>query len=307
MPHSRAARCRGYNVRRFGAGAAALAWLAAATAADPVASTERVADFEAGITYDNNLGNGHFRSDIRGDFFATAATSQGLFFPLGDSDGVTLTGDLRAQAFDRFDGMNNLSLGPTLGYRRKFGLGSTAPWVAVSASAARLDFQNSIRNGWQYDAALRAGRRIDQQWDVSAEFRYERRTADHDAPLVPGIPGDVFDIRGRSLALNADYAWTEKTLFSLSYGYRNGDVVSTTRPNFSIFRSSAAIAADPVFGDDAFAYRLYAATQLLALRASQALGSNSSLNLGLQRQLSRGDGGNNYAKNLVELTYLHSF
>jgi hypothetical protein len=278
-----------------------------ATGTSGPARAERISDFEGGVSYDNNLNNAKFRSDIHGDLAFSLGTSQGVFSQINDTDSVTLTGDLKGQSFHRFSGMSNLSLGATLGYRRKIGMGAMAPWLSASASAARLKFENEVRDGWQYAAVIRAGRRIDEHWDLNAEYRFEKRTGDNANPEVPGISGAVFDLRGHSLGLNAGYAWNDKTLLSMSYSYRDGDVVSTSRPNAGIFHVSSAIAEDPVFGEGAYAYRLRASTQLVSLRLSQAISGNASINLGLQRQFTYGDGGNPYYKNLVDLSYLHSF
>jgi hypothetical protein len=271
------------------------------------ACAERIADVDTGVSYDNNVSNGKFRSDVHGDLALEASTSQGIATQFTDSDSVSATADLRGQGFTRFDGLDNLALGGSLGYRDKFGLGALAPWISATLSAARLEYQNSVRNGWQYNAGLRAGKRFDERWDIGAEVTYDRRTADHTASLVPGISGAVYDIAGRSAGINAGYAWSNSLLLSASYAYRDGDVVSTTQPNRGIFFSSEAVAQDPAFGPGEFAYRLHASAQVFALRASQALGRNSSLNIGLLRQLTRGDGGNNYVKNVVDLTYLYSF
>jgi hypothetical protein len=278
-----------------------------ATGTSGPALADRISDFEGGMAYDNNIGNARFRSDIRGDFALNLGTSQGVVAQINDTDSVTLTGDLKGQSFHRFSGMSNLSLGATLGYRRKIGMGATAPWLSASTSAARLKFQNEVRDGWQYAAVIRAGRRVDEHWDLNAEYRFEKRTGDNENPEVPGISGAVFDLRGHSLGLNAGYAWNDKTLLSMSYSYRAGDVVSTSRPNAGIFLVSSAIAEDPVFGEGAYAYRLRASTQLVSLRLSQAIGGNASINLGLQRQFTHGDGGNTYNTNLVDLSYLYSF
>jgi hypothetical protein len=271
------------------------------------ACAERIADMDAGVSYDNNVSNGKFRSDVHGDLALEASTSQGVVSQFTDSNSVSATADLRGQSYTRFEGLNNLSLGGSLGYRDKFGVGALAPWISATLSAARLEYQNSVRNGWQYNAGMRAGKRLDERWNVGAEISYDRRTADHTASLVPGISGAVYDINGRSAGINAGYAWSNKLLLSTSYTFREGDVVSTTRPNPGIFFSSEAVAQDPAFGPGEFAYRLHAAAQILALRASQAVGRNSSLNLGFLRQLTRGDGGNNYVKNVVDLSYLYSF
>ena len=280
---------------------------ALATVAAGGARAERISDFEGGLSYDSNLGNAQLREDVHGDLALNLATSQGIFAQVGDSDSVTLTGDIRGQSFERFSGMSNLSLGATAGYRRKFGLGAMAPWVGATISAARLRFRNEVRDGWQYAAAVRAGKRFDEHWDVSAEYRFDKRTGDHAVPDVPGISGAVFDLRGHSLGITANYAWNDKTLLSAGYAVRSGDVVSTCRPYGGIFLVSSAVADDPVFGDGAYAYRLSASSQLFSLRLSQAIGANASINLGIQRQLTHGDGGNNYSKSIIELSYLYSF
>jgi hypothetical protein len=60
---------------------------------------------------------------------------------------------------------------------------------------------------------------------------------------------------------------------------RRGDVESTTRQNLDIFLASDAIAADPAFGSDFFAYRLRGTTATANATLSWALSERSSLNL----------------------------
>ena len=60
---------------------------------------------------------------------------------------------------------------------------------------------------------------------------------------------------------------------------RRGDVVSTTRINLPIFLASDAIAADPAFGSEFFAYRLRGTTSTATVNLSWALSDRSSLNL----------------------------
>jgi hypothetical protein len=271
------------------------------------AHADRISDYDAGLSYDSNLSSGKFREDTRGDFAFAVSSSQGMFSQLTDSDSVTATADLRYQSFNRLSGLDNASLGGTFGFRHKFGVGPLTPWFGASASGARMDFESGVRNGWQYAATARAGQRLNEQWDVSAALHLDRRTQDHPESLVPGIPGSVFDLRSHSVVLNTGYAWSNNLLLSASYVYRTGDVVSTTHPYGGIFFASAAVAADPAFGDNEFAYRLRATSQSLALRASQALNTHSSLNLGLQRQITHGDSGNNYNKTVVDFSYLYSF
>ena len=112
--------------------------------------------------------------------------------------------------------------------------------------------------------------------------------------MVPGISGAAFAQRNRVLSVDADYAWSEATTLSAGYARRKGDVTPTTQRNLPIFEASTAIAADPAFGNDWFAYRLPATTHVLSARWSRALGLRASLNFGIERQISYGSGGNDY-------------
>src|SRR5580692_1868822 len=72
------------------------------------ACADRISDVAAGASYDNNVSNGKFRSDVHGDLALEASTSQGVASQFTDSDSVSATADLRGQGFTRFDGLNNL-------------------------------------------------------------------------------------------------------------------------------------------------------------------------------------------------------
>jgi hypothetical protein len=95
---------------------------------------------------------------------------------------------------------------------------------------------------------------------------------------VPGISGKVFDLRGQTLYARAGYSVTDRLLLAAELDVRRGDVVATTRPDFQIFAVSDAIAADPTFGPDFFAYRLRGTTDTAKASASWALDDRSSVN-----------------------------
>jgi hypothetical protein len=204
--------------------------------------------------------------------------------------------------------MSNTAVGGTVALRRKFGVGPDVPWARLSASAAHLDFVNSVRSGWRYRAGVGAGQRLGERWDVQAAFEFERRNADRVTPYDPERSGAVFDQTNRSLSVDAFYFPGDKWSLATRYTRRDGDVaVTTTSESASIDSVATAETKDTVFGADATAYKLHATSHILALGAGYAINAHSSLNLRLQRQFTYGDGGNTYFKNVAAISYFYSF
>ena len=70
---------------------------------------------------------------------------------------------------------------------------------------------------------------------------------------------------GGGVEIGAAYAVTEQLASSGRFASRRGDVVSTTSQGYAIFQASNAIAADPAFGDELYAYRLRGTTNVFSL------------------------------------------
>lgn len=261
------------------------------------------------LTHHDNIALGQRAEDIRRDSALQLTASAGPQLQLGDRGALTATATLGAATYQRYDGLAHLSAGVTLSFQHKLGLGRAVPRLDVTASATRLDYRSALRDGWLYAAELGASQRLGDRASLRAAYRVERRTADH-APRFafnPAISGAVFDLESRGLALDVDFACVPEVVVALGYGLRDGDVVSTTHRNLQIYTASSAIAADPVFGADTFAYRLHARSQSLRAGVTRLLGEAVSLTLAYDRQLSHGEGGNDYRANQVRLTYLYGF
>ena len=266
-----------------------------------------IADVDAGFLHDGNLNNAELAQDIRSDRAVTASLSAGQFMQLDRDHSLTVTADVKGEIYHRFSGMNNIAAGATLGVRRKLGVGAAAPWLRLSASAARLDFNEDVRDGWLFRAGLSGGKRVAERWELLAEYSFEKRTGDDETPVSRNLPGNVFDLQSHAAAFDVRYSLSEKTLFFVGYTWREGDVVSSSVPNAKIFRASTALARDPVFGAGISAYKLDAITRTISVGASQALSPRAALNLSYQRQMTHGAGDNNYFKNVFTATYAHGF
>ena len=135
----------------------------------------------------------------------------------------------------------------------------------------------------------------------------EQRTAGALLPDQPGISGDVFSQSSRTLSLNAEYTLSDSTLLTLGSLLRLGDVLASTRETTKIMSSSKAIAVDPVFGPDFYAYRMNGTTYGLNVDVNFAVTPGSLLRASVSHQLTYTDGGNDYAKNVAMLSWNYNF
>jgi hypothetical protein len=239
----------------------------------------------------------------------SAAVSTSTSFPLNSGGDISLGGEVQSEVFNRYSGLNNQSLGATLGWQKKWGLGPFVPLTAAALSSTRLNFSNSIRNGWRHQLTLTARQRLSEHWKLGGDYVFERRAAHSLEQEVPGMSGDVFSQSSQSLKLNAEYAWSDTLLFDFGYLSRRGDVVATTQIHrgSTIFGSSKAIAEDPVFGSDFYAYRLTGTTQGLSLDACFVLSRKGLLTFGVQHMVTHGAGGNNYSKYVASINGRYDF
>jgi hypothetical protein len=260
-------------------------------------------DVDTGFFYDSNLPRAYAPADTRADAAFTLAASAGSFWALSGADGLTVTADVRTELYHRFTGLDVIGVGATATYRHKFGVGFAAPFIVLSVTGAYDDYHTDIRDGGRLEGRAEFGQRFSPEFDAAFGGILDRRYARHDEPVVPGISGKVFDLRGQSLYVRAGYAWTDRLQIGAELGVRRGDVVASTRPDFDIFVVSDAIAADPAFGPDFFAYRLRGTTDTARISASWALDDRSSLNVVYSDERTDAAGGVTYRSHRANLMY----
>lgn len=275
--------------------------------ASPSVIAEWVGNTEVGIRHDSNINNAQLANDIASVSSLNADISATGFFPLEDGNSLSITGETKGEAFNNYTGLNNVSLGASLAFRKKWALGAYAPWTGLSLSSTYLNFADHIRNGWQNQIAIRGGKRIFERWDVRAEYMIERRTAAALQPDQPGISGDVFSQASRTMTLNAEYIWSDSLFLAFGSLLRHGDVVSSTRETAKIVSCSQAIAEDPVFGPGFYAYRMTGTTYGLNMDMNIAVTRHSLLRASLIRQVTHVEDDINYAKNVAMLSWNYNF
>jgi len=266
-----------------------------------------IADVETGVVYEDNLSFASMDRDIKGAAALLTSASGGAAAYLTDRHSVSLTGDVVGDLHERYSGLDHIALGVTAAFRSKLGLGADAPWVRVAASGGRPQYRVDVRDGWYYRVAAGIGKRFGPRWELRADYAFDGRTADHERPVTPRLPADVFDQQAHTFSARADFQATPALLVFGGYACRLGDVASTTQRNAQIFAASSAVEADPAFGPNAFAYKIDATTHILSAGLSFALGARWSLNVAYAHQIGLGDGGIDYHNNIVSGTVLFSY
>jgi hypothetical protein len=275
----------------------------------PAARAEWLLDVDAGARYDSNLTRAQKRPDVRADAAATLFASAGTFFALTGADGLTLDINALTEAWHRFHGLNRASIGGSASYKHKFGLGYAAPWMSLGLAGSHDNYRGDIRDSDSLEARAELGQRFNETFDASVGAVFDRRYARNDLPAVPGISGRVFDVRGKSAFVRAGYALTEQLQAGANFAVRRGDIVSTTRRHLEIFLESDAIAADPAFGDDFFAYRLRgtSTTRTAAVTLSWALSDRSSLNFRYADERTSAYEGLDYRVRIAAVSFAFSY
>lgn len=262
---------------------------------------------DASLRHDSNVGNAESRSDVVEDSTIGARLSIFQLFPLGDSYSVTVGGDLGGESYYRLTGLDNVSVDGALALKKKWGLGAFVPWARAGVSAGRLSYDDSYRNAWDYRATFATGRRIDERWNLWGEYAYERRAASPQEEVVPGLSGDAFSQSSHNAAVNLEYSLNERTFLALRILARHGDVVSTASPGPKIFFASSALAEDPAFGPESYAYRLTGTTYGFRAGISYSPTPHSLIGCGFERLDTHAYDDNDYIKSIAEITWDYSF
>jgi hypothetical protein len=276
-------------------------------AATHTARSDWILAGSAALNHDSNVGNAENAASVVADSRADANVSLLRQIPLGDGFSLATGGDVSGQIYDHLSGLNNASVEGVLSLKKKWGLGAFAPWSRAGISVGRVDYDDGYRDATLYSASLEAGKRLDERWNLWAKYAFEwRRAAPAESELY-GVSSDVFSQRGGSFKVGVQYSISERVSLSVGSLWRHGDVISTTQPGAGIFGNAKAVAPDPTFGPDAYAYRLVGTTFGARLGLDYSLTAHSLIGIGFQRLDTHARGGNDYGDSMPELTWKYQF
>jgi len=295
------------NITREGALAAVLGGALLGSVV-PVLAAEWHFVAEPAAIYDDNVTHGDDSSDIRDDEIAVASVSSGRVFAITGADLITATAELKSAQYLRFGRLGYFDLGPAVSYRHKFGLGVLAPWLALSASVQRRDFYRSrMRDGYAGMVQVAAGRRLSERLDAGLGAAYDWRISKSGTPLDEGLPSTVFNLKGLNLFAKAAYQLTDRVQIDARLNVRRGDVESGTRSEDLAYGGVRAIAPDPAFDDDFYAYRLLGTTVATVAELSWAAGDRSSFSLSGSRDRTFSSGGSSYDGGWLRVSYQYRY
>jgi hypothetical protein len=293
-----ACRRRSAGRLRFAAATLAAAMLPFCARAEPFFG----ADLR--FAHDDNLTLASASADRLGDGFLTTGAYAGALAIVGDADSVSAQAGAHASGYARYTLLDAVSLEVAANWRRKLGVGLTAPAISLAITASHDDFRDDIRDSDRVDIMLVASTRLSERFDVSGGIAHDRRFAAHASPVVPGLSGAIYDTAGDSVFARAGYAVTPQVLLDAALRARRGDVVATTPEGFAIFLASSAIAPDPAFGPDRYGYRVRGTTKSASVAMSYAVDDRSAVNVEYTFAWTSAPAGLDYRSNLVSASWV---
>ena len=124
---------------------------------------------------------------------------------------------------------------------------------------------------------------------------------------MPALSGDAFSQDSHTLAANLEYSLSANFILTLRVSGRHGDVVSSTEPNSKIYYSAKALAEDPAFGPEDYAYRLVGTTYGYRAAINYSPTAHSLLGFGFAHFETHADGDNRYMKSIPEINWNYQF
>jgi len=229
---------------------------------------------EAGFRWDDNVSRTGGVNTKLGDgvYFLGSGITKSI--STSDHTRLKLTGALDADKFERYEKLDNLSLGLGAELQYRHDGRFETPIYGVFARTNWDEARSAMRRGQRTSFGANVRASITDRIELYGVVAQNRRNAS----------SALFDTRDTSASLSADYQYNARGTFYLSGEHRRGDAVSSGLP----MADSAAI-AKVYAADDAFSriglvgYRYAARTTIWTLGYNLRLGNRDSLDLSWRR------------------------
>jgi hypothetical protein len=249
--------------------AAVLLFLATFFIAAGAAHADWFTDARFSAVSESNVNRAVAEKDRKSDVALAPFASFGHYAQLTDATGLTLSADLKYSGYSRFNGLDHLESGLAASLKYKWGLGSFAPWITVSASGAHLDFREDFRDEDLSGAGLLSGKRISERFFAEIGYAYES-----------GKARDTrFDRRDGVASAKVDYLLTERVQAWIGYSLGRGVYISNL-PFSGAAPSNPRAVVVHTFGEPMGAFQLHAEARILSVGARKALTNHWSTDFG---------------------------
>lgn len=257
-------------------------------------------DLAASAVYDSNVNNGDDES--RSDKFASVSGKVIYQHLLGPLSALQFQAAVEAERYDRYDGLDNETVGGKLSYNVLSGRGFFAPAYTVFASVTEKFSESEIRDSTT--GVLGA--------DVSKWLTSKVNVTGGIDVTVQQAEGTVFDTDSARVFVNLDYLLQSNTILYSTAAFIYGDTVSTGPPSLDAINEADAIELDDAFGGDKvvpnqLAYRLEAKTAVLTIGANIPLTNTLSLDISVRGIHADADGNNEYDRGIASISLFGRF
>ena len=276
------------------------------------ASAQGFGGASAEARYDDNLSLSPYDESAIGDKSLELSLWHGQHIQLSDSTALHLQGTLSQQQFEHLNGLSNTRLGGSAELSHKFGVGAEVPVLSFTTYIERSHYNDNHRDQTLYRGSLSLRQRMETDWQWSLTAAYEWQDGDYGQyklrdPPAPPLPSNAWDLHAWQLAFKAEKDLGPVSWLSTTIAWRDGDIVASTPQYADILAVSTAVVFDPVFGAGIVAYRMPATMFTLSLDWNRALGEDSTLYIGAERQWSHGSGDLGYQIGIIHAGFLHNF
>ncbi len=223
----------------------------------------------ADVTYDDNVSRAR-EDDQFDDSFGTLNLGVTSPWQLSKTTRVVLNGNVGAEQFEVYSGLDRsyANIQAEVQYRGSGQFGT--PIWSVFGRHGQDWYKSGLRDGFRDSIGIAVRKPVTDKIFFFGALAYNQRDG----------RSKVFDTEEVALRANLDYSLSRRQTLYFGLEGRDGDIVSTARPNLAFFDIADALITDDVFVDTPrFAYRFKAYTGIATLGYNLALGEKFALDL----------------------------
>ena len=240
-------------------------------------------DAQLGATYDSNSGNAGTADDRRETERVSAGIGVTRTARLSDFTALQWRAGVDAEADLRQQDLSYALGGLRLRLLNRPGAGFYVPLLGVSAGTSYKASASNLRSGDELRVGAYLSEPVTTQVSTRLAWDWKRKDS----------ASRVFDGQNRGYELSVDWAVLPELTVYGQYRYENGPIVVTAdgsdgtitpkSEHLILVNVADAVERDEAFGNDWYAFRVSARTQVATLGANVPLGRDLSLDAQLRR------------------------
>ncbi|MGA2549762.1 MAG: hypothetical protein ABSF50_06400 [Burkholderiaceae bacterium] len=255
-------------------------------------------DVSGNAFFDSNVSNGAGGGAVRAAQGANAQLAVSDDLDLSKLVNATWNAYAETTVYNRYQGLNEVTLGGGAQFSHKFGLGRDVPVAIVDLDISHRSYSDSARDGWILRAAIGLAQRVEDALRLSGSVGVERRTQDNSPQYDEDLPGDVYASTAQFARLGVSLDLPAASQIALFVEQRRGDEAVTYFGDSEDYDEQArAIAPNPVFGPNAFVERIPVLTRGFSATYTYFAAPGWTVNASLRHDSSAETGGLRYIRN----------